>query len=374
MSIFQVDAGRESRKRQSFYLADELKRKGLPSLLVVHPESPFHQKALEAELPVFPLDIRNEYDFRAMFKLAGMMRRKKCLLAHFHDACSLAVGSVAASLAKVHYRMVSVSADSALKKKYFARRKYKKNINVVIVCSEGEKRMLVERGLDPKKIQVIPSGIDFSPFEKDTFVISQDDYLRRELSLARDDYLVGIVARLADDKDNKSLIQATKILKEHSAKIKIIVIGKGPLTMESNKLARDFSGEDIVFFLGFMEEEPRILASLDALVHSSYLGEMESGILNAMACRLPVVAVDGKGIPELVLHGETGLVVPSGNPSALTRAILKLYNDRHLASRLGRRGYEIIHQKFSCEAMAKKVVDLYEKTGLIKWIRFHSRV
>ncbi len=373
MSIFQIDAGRESRKRQSFYLAMELKRKGLPFLLVVHPESPFHQKALEAELSVFPLDIRSELDFRAMFKLAGMMRRKKCLLAHFHDISSLTVGSKAASLAKVRRRMISVSVDSALKKNYFARRKYKKKIDAFIAVSEGEKGVLIRGGVDNKKIHVIPSGIDFSSFEKDTLILSQDAYLRRELSFAADDYLVGIVTRLAEDKDNRSLTQATKILKEHSSKIKIIVIGQAPLRMDSDRGPKDSSGEDIFFFLGFKEEMPQILNSLDVLVHSSYLEGMENSILNAMASRLPVVAADGKGIPELVLHGETGLVVPPGNPSALARAVLKLYNDRHLAVRLGRRGYEVIHQKFSCEAMAKKVVDLYEKTGLSKWIRFHSK-
>jgi glycosyltransferase involved in cell wall biosynthesis len=351
----------------------ELKRKGLPSLLVVHPESPFHQKALEAELPVFPLDIRSEFDFRAMFKLAGMMRRKKCLLAHFHDTYSLAVGSKAASLAKVRHRMISVSVDSALKKKYFARRKYKKNIDAVIAVSEGEKGELIRGGMDNKKIHVIPSGIDFSSFEKDTFILSQDVYLRREFSFAGDDYLVGIVARLADDKDNKSLTQATRILKEHSTKIKIIVIGQGPLIMDSDKRLKDSSVEDIFFFLGFREDTPQILASLDVFVHSSCFEGMENSILNAMACQLPVVAAEGKGIPELVLHGDTGLVVPPGNPSALARAILKLYNNRHLASRLGRRGYEVIHQKFSCEAMARKIVDLYEKIGLSKWIRFHSK-
>lgn len=351
----------------------ELKRKGLPFVLIIQPESPFHQKALEAELPVFPLEIRSEFDFRAMFKLAGMMRQKKCLLAHFHDTDSLAVGSKAASLAKVRHRMISVSVDSALKKKSFARRKYKKKIDVFIAVSEGEKGVLIQGGVDNKKIHVIPSGIDFSSLEKDTFIPSQDAYLHREFSFADDDYLVGIVTRLADDKDNKSLTQATKILKEHSSKIKIIVIGQGPLRMDSDKRLKDSSEEDIFFFLGFRENLPQILASVDVFVHSSYFEGMENSILNAMACRLPVVAADGKGIPELVLHGETGLVVPPGNPSALARAILKLYNDRHLASRLGRRGYEVIHQKFSCEAMAKKVVDLYEKIGLSKWIRFHSR-
>jgi glycosyltransferase involved in cell wall biosynthesis len=131
--------------------------------------------------------------------------------------------------------------------------------------------------------------------------------------------------------------------------------------------------EDIVFFLGFREDIPKILTSLDLFVLSSYLEGMGSSLLDAMACRLPVVATKVGGIPEVVIHGETGLLVPPRNPSALARAILKLYNNKDLASRLGQKGYELVHRKFSAEAMADKVLRLYEKIGLRKWIKIYEK-
>ncbi len=375
MSLFQIDAGKEWRggQRQSFFLAKELKRRGLPFFFIVQPESPLHQKACEAELPVLPFKMRNEFDLPAILRLAWAMKRKKCLLAHFHDAHSAAVGSVAASLAKVPFRIITRRVDFPLKKNPFSRRKYMKNVDAIIAISEGVKKVLVEGGVDPENIEVIPSGIDFSPFEEDSLALTSKDYLHREFSFAVDDYLVGIVAHLADHKGHQYLIQATKILKKQSPKIKTIIVGEGPLSMELNRQAKELDVEDIVFFLGFRKDIAKILSSLDLFVLSSYLEGMGSSILDAMACRLPVVATNVGGIPEVVIHGETGLLVPPRNPSALARAILKLYSNKALASRLGQKGYELVHRKFSAEAMADKVVHLYERVGLRKWIKIHEK-
>ena len=371
MSLFHIDAGKEWRggQRQSFFLAKALKQRGLPFTFVVQPESPLHQKASQAGLPVLPLKIRSEFSLGMMIRLARLMKHKKCLLAHFHDAHSVAVGSVAASMAKVPYRVISRRVDFPLKKNYFSKRKYKKNVSAIIAISKGVKKVLVEGGVDPRSIVVIPSGIDFSPYDKAV----SSDYLRRELSFAPDDYLVGIVAHLTDHKGHEYLIKATKILKEHSPKIKVIIVGKGPLRMDLNRQARESRVEDIVFFLGFREDVPQILSSLDVFVLSSYLEGMGSSILDAMACRLPVVATKVGGIPEVVLHGETGILVPPRNPQAIARAILKLYNNRNLASRLGQRGYQVVHKKFSSEAMAERIVRLYERLGLRRWIKIHER-
>lgn len=371
MSLFQIDAGEEWRggQRQSFFLVKELCDKGLPFLFIVQPESPLHQKASEAGLPVFPLRMRSEFDLAAILRLARLMKRRGCVLAHFHDAHSVSVGSLAASLAKVRYRIISRRVDFPLKRNYFSRRKYTKNIDAIIAISDGVKKVLVDSGVDPQNIEVIPSGVDFSLFEG----LSRSDYLRRELSFSADDFLVGIVAHLADHKGHKYLIEAASMLKERAPKVKVIIVGAGPLQIELDKQVKESGVENMVFFLGFREDIPRILSSLDLFVLSSYLEGLGSSILDAMACRLPVVATRTGGIPEVVVDGETGILVSPRDSAALAEAIFKLYKNRELASRFGQRGYELVHQKFSAEAMARKVVGLYEKIGLRNWIRVHEK-
>lgn len=346
----------------------QLQKRSYPFKFYVQPESPLHKRALEAGLSVIPLKMRSETDMFAVLRLVGGMKRFRCRLVHFHDAHSVAVGSVAASLAKVPLRVVSRNVDFPIKKNFLSRMKYTKDIDVIIAVSEGIKKVLVNGGIDPALVKVIPDGIDYSPFEE----AASSLYLRRELNFGPDDFLVGIVAHLADHKGHRYLIKATEILKERAPKVKVIIVGEGPLRMELNKLVKQTRVEDMVFFLGFREDVPQILASLDLFVLSSYLEGMGSSILDAMASRLPVVATRTGGIPEVVVDGETGLLVPPRSPTALAKAILRIYRDRELGRRLGQKGYEVVHQKFSAEAMAAQVIMEYERIAELKNIRLNA--
>ncbi len=363
MSLFHIDAGKEWRggQRQSLFLVRELRKKGYDVEFVVQPESPLHEKAAEAGLPVLPLRMRSEFDPLAVFKLARRMRKSGCRLVHFHEAHGLAVGAGAARRAQVPLRFVSRRVDFPLK----SRTKYTRDVDAIIAISEGVRRVLLDSGVPPSLVQVIPSGIDFSPFDE----VGSRDFLRREFSFAPDEYLVGIVAALEDHKGHAYLIQASKVVKEQAPRVRFIVVGSGSLRMMLDRQARELGVEDIVFFLGFREDVPRILASLDLFVLSSHHEGMGSSLLDAMASRLPVVATRAGGIPEVVMDRETGLLVPPRDPDALAQAILELYRDRELAARLARSGLAVVHRKFSAEAMAGKVAELYEQFAARKGVR-----
>ena len=363
MSLFHIDAGKEWRggQRQSFFLVRELGKMGYRVEFVVQPGSPLEQKAVEAGLSVLPLRMRSELDLPAVFRLAGQMKRRNCRLAHFHEAHGLAVGAAAARRAGVPLRFISRRVDFPLK----SRSKYTREIDAVIAISEGVRKVLLDSGVPDSLITVIPSGIDFTPFEP----AGPRDFLRREFGFAPDEFLVGIVAALEDHKGHTYLIEASKIVRDQAPRVRFIVVGTGSLRMMLDKQAKDMGVEDIVFFLGFRDDVPRILASLDLFVLSSHHEGMGSSLLDAMASRLPVVATRAGGIPEVVEDRETGLLVPPRDPAALARAILELYRDRELAGRLAGRGLEVVHRKYSAEAMAGKIAGLYEQFAAKKGIR-----
>jgi glycosyltransferase involved in cell wall biosynthesis len=358
LSLFQIDAGREWRggQRQALFLARELQKSGWPFTFVVQPDSPLHEKAAAEGLPVLPLRIKRETHILAALRLARAMKREGCRLAHFHDAHSVSVGGLACDRAKVPIRVIS------LKQNVLSRRKYTRNVDAIIAISEGVKDVLLKGGIAPAVIEVVPSGIDFSPFE----AVTERDLLRKEFGFAADDYLVGIVAALEDHKGHRFLLEAARILKDRAPKIKIVIVGKGSLEMDLDQQARDLGVADLVFFLGFREDVPRILASLDLFVMSSHLEGLGTSIMDAMASRLPVVATQVGGIPEVVIHEETGFLVPPRDPDALAKAILKIHQNPDLGRRLGERGYEVVHEKFSAEAMARRIIAVYERIAARK--------
>jgi glycosyltransferase involved in cell wall biosynthesis len=362
LSLFLIDAGKEWRggQRQVLFLARELRKTKHPFWLAVQRGGPLHEKAAKEGLPLLPLKMRNEADLLAVLRLAAAMRRRRCALAHFHDAHGAGLGTRAAGLAKVPLRVISRRVDFPLQSKS----KYVKEIDAIIAISEGVKKVLVEDGIPAGLVEVIPSGIDFSPFEE----VRDRDFLRREFHFAPDDYLVGIVAQLEDHKGHRYLLDAARILKSQVPRMKFIIVGAGSLRLDLDRQAHDLHIDDIVYFLGFREDVPRLLASLDLFVLSSHMEGLGSSLMDAMASRLPVVATTAGGIPEVVIDHETGLLVPPRDPAALAQAILKVCLDKALATRLARRGYEVVHEKFSAESMARRIIAVYERLAAKKGV------
>jgi glycosyltransferase involved in cell wall biosynthesis len=297
------------------------------------------------------------------------MKRKKCQLVNLNDAHSLSVGYTAASLAKIPIRVISRRADFPSKKNVIFRRKYAQNVDAVLANSEEVKNGMVEDGIDPKLIHVIPDGIDFAPYEDK----ASKDYLRQEFSFVQDNFLVGIVAPASDVKEQKYLIQVSKHLRESNPKIKIIIMGKGPLQLESNDRVKEFQAADIVFHLGFDEDTPKVLKSLDVFVLVSDQQSLGNIIRDAMACRLPIVAARTGKIPEAIDHQKTGLLVPPQRPKSLATAILKMHENKELAVRLGKNGFENVHQKFSAESMALRAINLFEELATKKGIKLSQK-
>ncbi|MCP2618502.1 glycosyltransferase family 4 protein [Candidatus Aminicenantes bacterium AC-335-A11] len=368
MKLFHIDAGKEWRggQRQVLYLTDELVKRGYPVRLITQPDSPLHHEARKRNIPVIKVRIRNEFDLLAVMRIAYFLKKERAILVHFHDAHSLAVGSIAANIMKTPLKVLSRRVDFPLRKNFLSKIKYSKGIDGIIAISNGIKKVLMEEKIiDEKSIEVIHPGTDFSLFK----LKFDKNYLRKELGFSKDDYLVGIIAHLADHKGHKYLIEASQFINKVTNKIKIIIVGEGPLKMELRKKAKKLNTTNIVFFLGFRKDIPQILHSLDLFVLSSYLEGLGSSILDAMACKLPVVATSTGGIPEAVKNGVTGILVPPRNPKALAEAILKLYKDKDLAKKMGEEGFKLVHEKFSVKSMVDRTIDFYNKLAMEKGIK-----
>jgi glycosyltransferase involved in cell wall biosynthesis len=140
-----------------------------------------------------------------------------------------------------------------------------------------------------------------------------------------------------------------------------VVIGEGNLHGDLLQLRRELGLEQRVKFLGYLPEAERFLPAFDVFAMSSCMEGLGSIILDAFAAGVPVAATTAGGIPELVRNGETGLLTPVGDASALAASIVRLLDDRVEADQLSQRAKKFVAEEFSVDRMADRYVEVYEK-------------
>ena len=140
-----------------------------------------------------------------------------------------------------------------------------------------------------------------------------------------------------------------------------LVVGEGPYRVVIEAKVRELNLSTWVRFAGYQDEVAPWFALMDAVVLASYANEgVPQSLLQAMAMGQAVVGTTVGGIPEVVIEGETGLLVPPRDGAALTRALRLLRDDEAHRRELGRRGRELVAERFSIEQMAAAVEAVYE--------------
>ncbi len=207
----------------------------------------------------------------------------------------------------------------------------------------------------PRKVRCIPNGVDlvrFTPREPPAD-------LRASLGLPPGAPVVASVGRFVPYKGYRYLLEAARLVREAADDVHWILVGDGELRSELEAQCRSQGLEAWVRFTGWREDIPEILAMADLFVLPS-LGEHFGRVLiEAMAMGKAVVATDAGGVPEIVVHGETGLLVSPAQPRPLADAVLSLVNDPAWARRLGQAGRLRAEAEFSLSRHVKSVETLY---------------
>ena len=200
----------------------------------------------------------------------------------------------------------------------------------------------------PSKLVVIENGVDLSHFN--------GARVRREGGL----HLV-TVGRLSEEKGHVHLIDAMPRIRRERPGAVLSLVGDGPERPRLERRAREQGVEEGVRFLGELADTAPVLAEADLYVHPSLYEGLGLSIAEAMAARCPVVATRVGGVPALVRHGETGLLVSAGNPAALAEAVVELLSDPTRARRFGAAGRRHVAERFSIERMVSRYQDLYRE-------------
>jgi len=226
-------------------------------------------------------------------------------------------------------------------------------------CSEAVREFVISQlGGEGKKFVTIPNGIDVDRFEVRTLLTKSDLGLRADLPV------IGTVCRLVEPKKGLSvLLHAVERLTQQSAtaRCQLLIVGDGPAFDQLRRLSEELGIAPWVVFAGMRRDIASLLPLMDVFVLPSAYEGFGISIIEAMAAGRPVVATAVGGIPDIVVHGETGLLVPPGDPAALAAAVDTLLTSPRKAAAFGARGRARASEQFSIEAVVRRHAELYER-------------
>jgi glycosyltransferase involved in cell wall biosynthesis len=325
-------------------------------VVAAHGQGPMQGVVENAGATFVPLrQMRRELgarDVLALAELVLLMRRRRPHIVHASSSKAGVLGRLAAWLTRVPIRVFTAhgwafNAYAGARSRLFllAERIARPLTTLTICVSENERDAgLAARTCDAERSVVIRTGIDAASFP-----------------VARPaDAPPAIVAvgRLRAPKDTVSFIRALALLR---GPFQATLVGGGPDARAVEEELRRTGLTSCVLLAGERDDVPEVLASSAIFVLSSRSEALPVSVLEAMAAGLPVVATRVGGVPELVVDGETGLLVPPADPPALAAALQRLLDEPELRARLGAAGRARVEEHFALEAFLESHLDLYRR-------------
>ena len=303
------------------------------------------------------IPMRRAWDLRAAWRIARLIRARDIQVVHAHKGrartLALLAGLMGARTRLVLNRGVSFRPRWTNRFGYTSRR-----VHAIVAVCESIKRGLVDAGVPADKIAVIYSGTDVEQFHPGL----DGGAIRRELGLTSQHFVVTQIG-VRSWRGWRDVLDAMTRIASGVADARLLFVGAPPPRIaELSDRARERGLGGRVLVLGHREDVPRILAASDVVVDASYAGAGLTGsIREALACERPVVATNVAGMPELVVDGETGLLVPPRDPAALAAAISRLAGDPTLAQTMARAGRKRVEAHFSLRAKLDATEALYRR-------------
>jgi glycosyltransferase involved in cell wall biosynthesis len=243
--------------------------------------------------------------------------------------------------------------DFHLKRHAFSKWKYR-HVDVFIAASDVIAGILERDGIGRDRIVTVHDGVNIGLIDKQAPVDA-----RAEFRMPHGAPVVGNVAALAAHKGQKHLIAAAALVVRAVPDARFLIIGEGELRDQLERQIKHLALERHVLLTGFRPDVLGLMKSFDLFAMSSVTEGLGSAVLEAMACGRPVVSTRAGGLPEVVVDGETGLLVPPHDEPALAKAVTDLLEDAGRRAAMGAAGRTRVVDAFSVDAMVTKTLATY---------------
>jgi glycosyltransferase involved in cell wall biosynthesis len=313
--------------------------------------------------------IRPARDLAALFKLIRMFRHLRPDIVHTHTAKAGTLGRLAARVAGVpltvhtfHGHVLDGYFSPPVTRFFLMveRRLARTTDRIVAVSPRLRDQLLAMRIGRPDQVEVVPLGLDLGRFRQRP---PTAPVLRASLCIAPGAPLLGSVGRLVPIKDLPTLFRAMATLEENGQPAHLVIVGDGEDRTALTRLAGELGLSTRVHFLGWRSDLETILNELDVVVCSSRNEGTPVALIEAMAAGVPVLSTEVGGVADLVTHGETGWLVPPGDPAAMADGIRRLLAEPSLRTCLAAAGQAVALDRYDVARLLSRMEALY--TALI---------
>ncbi|MFF5493589.1 glycosyltransferase family 4 protein [Streptomyces aquilus] len=300
-------------------------------------------------------------DALVLWRLVRLIRRERFTVVHTHSAKGGFLGRLAARMCRTPVVVHTIHGfsfhprQSALRRtvyRFLERSTRRFTHQFLAVAPRVARQAVEERLADPGRILVVPSAVDLGHIPE-----RFDPAARRMFGVPPTTALVGFVGRIDRQKAPLDFVRMAAAVRAHRPDTAFVMIGDGPLVGEVRRLA-DQLGVDIVL-PGHRTDAARLVAGLDVFVVTSLYEGLGRALTEALATARPVVATAVNGVPDLVEHGATGLLVAPADPDGAAQAVGWLLDHPREAARMGQQGRQRVRAVFSPQTMCTAVDACY---------------
>ena len=342
-------------EQQLAYLYEELEQRGLTQYILCRKNSAMAKRGKSKGWNI--IEYRKTIAVDPFFarKVKLVCEQKKIDIVHAHDSHAHSFAVISASLfGNTTPIVVSRRVDFAISKS--SKKKYNhKNIKRILCVSNAIKNLTAPDIKNKSILKTVYSGIDLSKFS-----IEKQKYkkLHEEYNIPDDIPLIGNVAAIAPHKDYFTFINTVEELINRNINAKFFIIGTGPMEEEIKNYCAQKQLDKYIVFTGFRTDIKEILPELAVFLITSETEGLGTSIIDAFACKVPVVATRAGGIPEIVEHEKSGLLADTKDAVELANQVERILNGSIDKSKIIEGQQEVL-QNFSKSVTAEKTLKEY---------------
>jgi glycosyltransferase involved in cell wall biosynthesis len=250
--------------------------------------------------------------------------------------------------------------DTPSRKRSIVNRLLLRSCDRLVGCGEAVRQALIQNeGLPESRIEVIYNGVDLRALGKPS--AGARDRLRAEFGYAPTDFVAVLVARLHELKDHQTALRAIDQARHAIPGLRLLLAGDGDQRAAIEATISERQLSQTVTLAGTRKDVADLLAASDVFLMSSISEGIPLTVIESMAARRPVVSTAVGGLPELIEHGVTGFLAPSGDHASLASSLVALHADPDLRARMAEAAARLAVEKFSLDGMLNSYRTVYRE-------------